>query len=249
MISAGIDIGSRTIKLVILSGNSIIHKKVVDNSYNTIDLCKNLLEGHHYDKITATGYGRHLFSEYFQSSVISEIKAFSLGVKYLFPSVRTILDIGGQDTKAISLDAEGKVKKFEMNDKCAAGTGRFLEIMAMALRYHPDEFGEAALSVSEKESISSMCTVFAESEVVSMLGRGYDRAKIARGIHYSIISRAAAMLRKIGIEKDFAFVGGVAKNRAMHTLLSDTLHSEILTPENPQITGALGCALHQNDEL
>jgi (R)-2-hydroxyacyl-CoA dehydratese activating ATPase len=246
MIHAGIDIGSRTIKLVILSNKSIVHSNVVDNSYNTIDICKNILHGHKFDTITATGYGRHLFADHFQTDVISEIKAFSLGVHHLLPSVRTILDIGGQDTKAIALDKDGKVKKFEMNDKCAAGTGRFLEIMAMALRYHPNEFGEAALSVSEKESISSMCTVFAESEVVSMLGRGYDRAKIARGIHFSIISRAAAMLRKIGIEKDIAFVGGVAKNIAILTLLSETLQTEIKTSENPQITGALGCALHQN---
>jgi (R)-2-hydroxyacyl-CoA dehydratese activating ATPase len=243
MISAGIDIGSRTVKLVILSGNSIIHKIVVDNSYNTIDICKNLLEGQQYDKITATGYGRHLFAEYFQSEVISEIKAFSIGVQHIFPSVKTILDIGGQDTKVISLDAEGKVKKFEMNDKCAAGTGRFLEIMSMALRYHPDEFGEAALSVSEKESISSMCTVFAESEVVSMLGRGYDRAKIARGIHYSIANRAAAMIRKIGFTEQFAFVGGVARNKAICKLMEESFNTKIFVPENPQICGALGCAI------
>jgi (R)-2-hydroxyacyl-CoA dehydratese activating ATPase len=244
MITAGIDIGSRTVKLVILSERSIIHSTVVDNSFNTIDICRKILHGHHYQKITATGYGRHLFAEYFESDIISEIKAFSIGVNHLFPNGRTILDIGGQDTKAISLDAEGKVKKFEMNDKCAAGTGRFLEIMAMALRYHPDEFGEAALSVQDKESISSMCTVFAESEVVSMLGRGHDRAKIARGIHISIISRAVAMLRKIGIEKDIVFVGGGARNIAIRTLLSEALQSEIETSDNPQIVGALGCALY-----
>jgi len=246
MINAGIDIGSRTVKLVLLSGKSVIHSVVVDNSFNTIEICKKILEGHHYDAITATGYGRHLFAEHFPSEVISEIKAFSLGVNHLYPSVRTILDIGGQDTKVISLDEDGKVKKFEMNDKCAAGTGRFLEIMAMALRYHPDEFGQAALSVNEKESISSMCTVFAESEVVSMLGRGYDRAKIARGIHLSIVNRSAAMLKKVGLVPDIAFVGGVAQNTAIRKLLSDALNILVLSPDNPQIAGALGCALYKS---
>lgn len=244
MITAGIDIGSRTIKLVLLSNGEIVHSKVVDNSYNTMDICRDLLKGKSYERITATGYGRHLFAEHFQSEIISEIKAFALGVRHFFPDARTILDIGGQDTKAISLDKDGKVKKFEMNDKCAAGTGRFLEIMAMALRYHPDEFGDAALRVTEKETISSMCTVFAESEVISMLGRGYDREKIARGIHHAIVVRATAMLRKIGIDSDLVFVGGVARNKAIHLMLANSTNVLVHSPENPQIFGALGCALH-----
>ncbi|MDD3859266.1 MAG: acyl-CoA dehydratase activase [Bacteroidales bacterium] len=247
MIKAGIDIGSRTIKLVIISSGKIIHSEIRDNSFNTIDICRSMFEGQPFDKVTATGYGRHLFTDYFNSEVISEIKAFSIGVKYLFPNVRTILDIGGQDTKAILLDENGRVKKFEMNDKCAAGTGRFLEIMSMALRYNLDEFSTAALSVSEKDNISSMCTVFAESEVVSMLGRGYDRAKIARGIHGAIINRSVAMLKKIGLVEEIAFVGGVAKNHAMNIMLQEALNTKIITPENPQITGALGCAIYEND--
>ena len=178
MITAGNDIGSRTIKLVLFSEGEIIDSKVVDNSYNTIEICKKLLERKKYNKIIATGYGRHLFADYFQAEVISEIKAFTIGVNYLFPQVRTILDIGGQDTKVISIDDFGKVKKFEMNDKCVAGTGRFLEIMSMTLRYNLDEFGEAAVSTFEKENISSMCTVFTESEIVSMLGRGYEQQKL-----------------------------------------------------------------------
>ena len=242
MRTAGIDIGSRTIKVVILSNGELIHSKVVDNSFNTIEICKKLLDEHAFQKITATGYGRHLFAEHFPSDVISEIKAFSIGVSQMYPTVRTILDIGGQDTKTISLDGNRKMKKFEMNDKCAAGTGRFLEIMAMALRYHPDEFGEAAMSVNDKETISSMCTVFAESEVVSMLGRGHDRAKIARGIHISIANRAASMIRKTGFIEDLAFVGGVAKNKAIVNLLESTFNTQIIVPENPQIFGALGCA-------
>ncbi|HNQ67477.1 MAG TPA: acyl-CoA dehydratase activase [Bacteroidales bacterium] len=244
MISAGIDIGSRTIKLVILSENIITFEQVVDNSFNTMEICNKLLDGKNYDKITSTGYGRHLFADYYECDVISEIKAFSLGIRSVFPNVRTILDIGGQDTKAISLDEQGKVKKFEMNDKCAAGTGRFLEIMAMALRYNLDQFSTAALSVNEKESISSMCTVFAESEVVSMIGKGYDRNKISRGIHFSIINRAINMLKKVNIEDDIAFVGGVANNIAIKVLLSEILGKKIYVPNNPQTIGAIGCAIY-----
>jgi len=246
MITAGIDIGSRTIKFVIVSKNKIIHSEIVDNSFNTIEICKQLIEGKQYDKITATGYGRHLFTEYFTADVISEIKAFSIGVKYFFPQAKTILDIGGQDTKAISLDNNGKLMKFEMNDKCAAGTGRFIEIMSMALRFNLNDFGAAALSVSEHEKISSMCTVFAESEVVSMLGRGYDRNKIARGIHLSIVNRSIMMLKKVGLMDDLVFVGGVAKNIAMKSLLETSLQMPVLSYEEPQIIGALGCALLNN---
>ncbi|HBS85334.1 MAG: 3-hydroxyacyl-ACP dehydratase [Bacteroidetes bacterium GWF2_38_335] len=243
MKTAGIDIGSRTIKTVFLENGHILSSQVVENTFNTIEVCKKLLENKSYESITATGYGRHLFAEHFKCEVISEIKAFATGIHFLYPQVRTILDIGGQDTKAISLDEKGRIRKFEMNDKCAAGTGRFLEIMSMALRYSIDEFGKAALNTKEKENISSMCTVFAESEVVSMLAKGHNRDGISRGIHYSIAARSASLLKRVGIENDIAFVGGVAKNPAIGVLLSELLGANLLIPENPQITGALGCAI------
>jgi len=243
MISAGIDIGSRTIKLVIFKDEKIQTTRKAENSFDTLKVCKELLNGLSYDTITSTGYGRHFFSEHFKCDVISEIKAFAIGSKYVLPSCRTILDIGGQDTKAISLDENGRVKKFEMNDKCAAGTGRFLEIMAMALRYTLDEFGENALAADESVSINSMCTVFAESEVVSMLARGADRAKVARGIHQSIVNRSVSLLRRVNIENQILFAGGVAFNKCMIRILEQQLQSDVFIPPDPQIIGALGAAV------
>lgn len=246
MKSVGIDIGSRTIKVALIQDNKIIFSKVIDNTFATIESCKELLKDLPYDKITATGYGRHLFADYFEAEVISEIKAFATGIHYLLPSARTILDIGGQDTKAISIDQKGKVRKFEMNDKCAAGTGRFLEIMAMALRFNLDEFGEKALSSKESANINSMCAVFAESEIISMLSKGEDRNSIAKGIHHSIIKKSTAILKRVGIESDLALAGGVAKNIAIKSLMETSFNQVILVPENPQIVGAIGCALNSS---
>ncbi len=246
MISAGIDIGSRTIKLVLVENGQIIEFRKAENSFDTLKVCSSLLEGLSYDSITSTGYGRYLFDEYLKCNVISEIKAFALGAKFVHPECRSVLDIGGQDTKAISLDANGKMKKFEMNDKCAAGTGRFLEIMAMTLRYTLDEFGMRALAAKDSLSINSMCTVFAESEVISMVARGADRAGIAKGIHQSIVSRSIALLKRIGMEGTVVFAGGVAYNKCIVQLLEEQLQAEIFVPEQPQLIGALGAALAGN---
>jgi len=242
-ISAGIDIGSRTIKIVIVEDGVIKNTKKAENSFDTLKVCKELLKDISYDFITSTGYGRHLFAEYYPCSVISEIKAFALGAHHLFPVCRTILDIGGQDTKAISIDAKGNLQKFEMNDKCAAGTGRFLEIMAMALRYTLEEFGEKALAADESISINSMCTVFAESEVISMLARGAERAKVARGIHQSIVIRSLALLRRVGLEEEIMFAGGVAYNKCIINILEQQIQKNIFIPPDPQIIGAIGAAI------
>jgi len=249
MISAGIDIGSRTIKVVLLENNNIIFSKVIDNSFNPIETCRSVLNGHPYNTITSTGYGRHLFADYFQSEVISEIKAFSIGIHHVLPNARTILDIGGQDTKAIAIDENGAVRKFEMNDKCAAGTGRFLEIMAMALRFSLDEFGYQALSTNESVNINSMCAVFAESEIISMLAKGEDRSKIARGIYFSVIKKSMAILKRVGLQKEIAFAGGGAKSIALKTLMEEVYQQPVFVPENPQIMGALGCALYSQSKL
>ncbi|MGB5988359.1 MAG: acyl-CoA dehydratase activase [Marinifilaceae bacterium] len=243
MVSAGIDIGSRTIKLVLIEDGEIKFSRKTENTFNTIENCKELLKDVKYDSITATGYGRHLFNEYFGSKVISEIKAFTKGTHFLFPNCRTILDIGGQDTKAIAMDSKGRIKKFEMNDKCAAGTGRFLEIMAMALRFSLQEFGDRALESTESEKINCMCTVFAESEVISQLARGADRKAIAKGILQSVVNRSISQMKKIGISEDVVFVGGVAFNSGMVVLLEQALGFKVYIPEDPQIVGAIGAAL------
>jgi len=244
MISAGIDIGSRTIKLVLIEGTKVLEIRKAENSFDTLKICRDLLRGLNYSQITATGYGRRLFEEHFPCNVISEIKAFALGAKSVLPTCRTILDIGGQDTKVISLDEKGKLRKFEMNDKCAAGTGRFLEIMAMSLRFTLEEFGSKAMEADEFVSINSMCTVFAESEVVSMLARGADRAQVAKGIHQSIVTRSIALLKRLEIENDILFAGGVAFNKCIVHLLEKQLQKKIYIHQDPQIIGALGAALN-----
>jgi len=244
MISIGIDIGSRTVKLIKLVDCKITGTKVRKNTFNHQEIVEELLQDEDYDVLTATGYGRHFFDDCDNCHIITEIKAFATGVFHLFPNCRTILDIGGQDTKAILLDSQGRMIKFIMNDKCAAGTGRFLEIMAVALNYEIEEFGKAAATAQKDEKINSMCTVFAESEVISLLSKGADRGDVARGIHQSIVKRSASLLQKIGIDGEVAFVGGVAFNLAMKQLLELELGYSVTVPENPQIIGALGCALY-----
>lgn len=169
---AGIDIGSRSIELVLLEDEKIIESKQADSGFDPLTRAKELLEGVEHDRIMATGYGRHLFELSFDAPTVTEIKAYAVGANALSPDVRTILDIGGQDSKAIALNENGKVIKFEMNDRCAAGTGKFLEIMAHALGFGMDEFGVEALNATKEIQISSMCTVFAESEVTSLVAKG-----------------------------------------------------------------------------
>ena len=244
MVTLGIDIGSRTIKIVKLRENSIIDIDVQRNTFDQLTMFSEIVQNQQYDSITVTGYGRHQFREFFSCNIISEIKAFALGSRFYFPNCRTILDIGGQDTKVISLDVQGKIKKFEMNDKCAAGTGRFLEIMSDALGYSLSEFGYAASRAENIEKINQMCTVFAESEVISLLSRGAPKDHIAKGIHCSITERTFTMLQKINVTDDFVFAGGVAMNPAIRKLLAEKLKTKINIPENPQIIGAIGAAIY-----
>lgn len=221
----------------------IIHSAVRESSFDPLQLAGKLIKDLKYDAVTATGYGRHLISRHLGCPVISEISAFAAGGSYLFPSVRTLLDIGGQDTKAVSVDENGRLLKFDMNDKCAAGTGRFLEIMAAALGFRLNEFGDEALKAERTVTINSMCTVFAESEIISMVNRGGKPAEIARGIHESITRRSAAILKKVGVHSDVLFGGGVALNSCVRRFLSDILSLELRVPSEPQIVSALGCAL------
>lgn len=244
MISAGIDIGSRTVKLALVEDGRIVAGRMAFNTFDPLSVCRELLAGLEIDRITATGYGRHLFRSERNCDMITEIKAFALGARALFGNCRTILDIGGQDIKAISLDEAGRVRKFEMNDKCSAGTGRFLEIMAMSLACSLDEFSGIALGTKNAEKVNSTCTVFAESEVVSLLARGAAREDVASGIHHSIIARAKSMLCRIEVLDDVVFVGGVARNACAVRYLEQALGMRVLSPDDPQIVGAYGCALH-----
>ncbi len=240
---AGIDIGSRSIKLVVVENGEITDVRQTDSGFDPMTNAKAILSGLNYDHIMATGYGRHLFEVESDAPTVTEIKAYAVGAKKIFPQVSAILDIGGQDTKAIALNGAGKVIKFEMNDRCAAGTGKFLEIMAKALGYTIEDFGTEALKAAKSIQISSMCTVFAESEVTSLLAKGEDRQNIALGLHDAVIRRAVGMLKRVSVSNSLVFAGGVAKNPCMVSMLKTVLQQEILIPENPQIIGALGAAL------
>jgi predicted CoA-substrate-specific enzyme activase len=241
---AGIDIGSRTIELVVVDeAGNIACSRQADSGFDPIEETRKLIDGIAYDRIMATGYGRNLFEIAFDAPTVTEIKAHARGARAFFPDVRTVLDIGGQDSKAISLLDNGRVKKFEMNDRCAAGTGKFLEIMARTLGFAIEDFGREALLAAKDLNISSMCTVFAESEVTSLIARGQNRREIARGLHTSVIRRAAGMINRVSSEGNIVFTGGVAKNPCMRALLEDKLGRRILSPQNPQLVGALGAAL------
>lgn len=195
-----------------------------------------------HDVIIATGYGRYLAQTHLKCPIITEIKAYALGAHFFYPDCRTVIDMGGQDSKVIRVN-QGKVEDFEMNDKCAAGTGRFLEVMAATLGCTIDEFSEMAALSDQAVSISSMCTVFAESEVVSLIAKGEDRHSIALGLHQSILNRILGIMGRTGYDHRIVFAGGVAKNKCMTALLERRLGAHIVVPEEPQIVGALGAAL------
>lgn len=242
-VQIGIDIGSRTIKMVLLEDGRISRALVKNTTFDPLSVCRDLLAEADYDQITATGYGRHLFARHFASDLVSEIKAVALGARFLFPTCTTVLDVGGQDTKAVALDAEGRMHKFLMNDRCAAGTGRFLEVMATALSFTYQEFVVAALSATHAEKLNSMCTVFAESEVISLVAQGASREAIALGIHQAIATRTLSLLKGIPLKDDIIFAGGGALNNCLHRQVESGLRRELRLPENPQIVAALGAAL------
>ncbi len=246
---AGIDIGSRTIELVVVDETGQIFKSLqADTGFDPMVEAKRMIGEVQYDTIMATGYGRNLFEIAFDASTVTEIKAHAIGARYYFPEATSVLDIGGQDSKVISMFQNGKVKKFEMNDRCAAGTGKFMEIMAKTLGFSIEQFGEKALAFTNRLQISAMCTVFAESEVTSLIAKGHSPEDIAMGLHLSITNRVAGMIKRVSAVGDLVFTGGVAYNPCMRKLLENQLGVSVLEPENPQHVGALGAALLARDE-
>lgn len=245
MRSAGIDIGSRAVKLVIVEGDRSLHQAVSDTGSDPLAVCSRLLGGHAWDTITATGYGRHLFGQRWpEAMVITEIKAVAIGAAALVPGCRSIIDIGGQDSKVISLDSAGKVQRFAMNDRCAAGTGQFLEMTATALAYTREEFVAAARRASRARRLSSMCSVFAQSEIVSAIASGASREEMALGVHESIARRTAALAGGVPVESPVVFTGGCAGNACLVALVSEAVQRTLRVPASPQTVAALGCALH-----
>lgn len=246
----GIDIGSASSKAVLMDENKQIRKTAVlpfgigssgpERVIDTVLQDKNLtVENVKY--IVGTGYGRKSLS--FIHKEITEISCHAKGVHHIFPNVRTILDIGGQDVKTISIDETGRIIEFYMNDKCAAGTGRFLEVMARILECPINQLGELDALSKKPVTVSSTCTVFAESEVISLLSQNLKKEDIARGIHLSIISRAMGLLYRTRMEDDFSMTGGVAQNKGVVTSLESAINKKIYVSEYAQLMGAVGAAL------
>lgn len=242
MICAGLDVGSRTIVLVTF-GEGDTESVILDTGANPLRRCQELLAGRQFDRLMVTGYGRHLVAPAMHGEVISEISAYAVGARHLYPECRTIIDVGGQDTKVILLSESGKVQKFEMNDRCAAGTGRFLEVMATTLEVSIGELGELAMGAPKTVQINNLCTVFAESEVVSLIARGEESSAVALALHRAIATRIATMVRRVGMKQRVIFAGGAAMNRCLRRLIGERLDIELTVPDQPQTVGALGAAL------
>jgi predicted CoA-substrate-specific enzyme activase len=245
-VANGIDIGSRTIKTVTLDLDTgeVVASAKAPTTFNPLEEARKMMERLAPGPLIATGYGRRLIQGDFGGETITEIQAHALGAKALFPDCTAILDIGGQDTKVISLDKEGRLQKFEMNDRCAAGTGKFLEFMAVSFQVPIEEFGRFALEGAPGTVISSLCTVFAEAEATSLMARGQTPKDIARALHLSVVKRSVSMLRRITDGGALVFSGGVARNPCIAELLRRELGTDILVPNDPDMVGALGAALH-----
>jgi predicted CoA-substrate-specific enzyme activase len=248
---AGVDVGSLSTDVVLVdeegrvAGQSVVPTGAsIPRAY--AEAMKNALAaaGAVASRIAftvSTGYGRERVPA--SDLTLTEIGCHARGARSLFPDAVTVLDIGGQDSKVIRIGADGKVSDFAMNDKCAAGTGRFLEVMARTLELDLDQLGERALQSARPHAVSSMCTVFAESEVVSLIASGAAPCDIAWGIHVAIAERIASLADRVGVVHPVVMTGGVAKNPAARKAIEDRLRVRLLVPPEPQAAGALGAAL------
>jgi len=247
---AGVDIGSTMTKVVLMdkSGNLLSaikgptgpeHRQLA-NEVMRQALEQASLQIDDISYIVATGYGR--LNVPFADRQITELSCHARGVSSLFPNVRTAIDIGGQDAKCMKI-ANGRLTNFVMNDKCAAGAGRFLEVTAATLGIRLEDMGDISLKATKKIQISNLCTIFAQQEVVALLSRGEKLENILAGLHDALASRIAALARRLGIEPDLVLTGGVAKNIGMVRAMKESLGCEILVPEEPLLTGALGAAI------
>ena len=256
MYTMGIDIGSTATKGVILrDGNEIVSmitvnvgagtsgsQRVLDGILSQSGLCLS-----DFKRIVATGYGRIRFEP--ANRQISELSCHTRGVSFLVPGVRTIIDIGGQDAKTIKVNNKGKMESFAMNEKCAAGTGRFLDVMAGVLETTVDQLGAFSAQATEDMDISATCTVFAESEVISLLSNGVSRPNIVSAIHKSVAKRVCGLARRAGVQPLLAMTGGVAQNSGVVHAIEKELDLPVLIPNNPQMTGALGAALYAYEDF
>ena len=253
----GIDSGSTSTKAVIMDRDKKIRAFSVvrtgaKSGESADKVLKDVLEKASLQReeiawIVSTGYGR--VSIPFADENVTEISCHGRGAHYFNPDVRTILDIGGQDSKAISLNQEGEVQDFVMNDKCAAGTGRFLEMIARTLEVSLDDLGAIALTSTKKIEITSMCSVFAESEVISLIANNKEKADIADGVCHAIANKAYGLLSRVGLTPAFMMTGGVAKNPGVVRAVEEKIGGKLYICPEPEIVGAVGAALYALEQI
>ena len=255
--AAGVDVGSTQTKAVIIDERRrIVQRALIDTGANVTMAAENAfrqtveLAGigeQEVEFVIGTGYGRYKVT--FGNKQITEISCHGRGAVHMFPKTRTVLDMGGQDSKAIRVNDKGEIIDFCMNDKCAAGTGRFLGAAAVALGIPLDNLGPTAMKAQRTVRISTTCTVFAESEILSWLGKGKKVEDILWGVHQSIASRSTGLLKRIGVEDEISFTGGVAKNTGMIKALEESLQHKVNVSEDSHYMGALGAALFAMDHI
>jgi len=251
----GVDVGSTQTKAVIIDeGGAIVARCLVDTGANVTEAAQKAFDAAcssggidtvDVRYVVGTGYGRYRVT--FGDKQVTEISCHGRGAAHMFPGTRTVIDMGGQDSKAISVGPDGEIVDFCMNDKCAAGTGRFLGAAATALGLTLDELGPTALRAAKPVRISTTCTVFAESEVLSWLGKGRSVEDILWGVHKSIATRSFGLLRRVGVVEPITFTGGVARNAGMVRALEEALGKHLNVSDDSHYMGALGAALFARD--
>ncbi len=250
MITAGLDMGAKTTKVVILSDDKVVARSLVLTGFEQQEAAENALtqalaqaklERGDIAKMVATGAGRKAVSWIKEN--VTEVSADARAMAFLLPNVRTLVDVGAEEARAIKCTSDGKVADFVVNEKCAAGAGTFVEAMARALELKLEEMGEWSLKSTTAVPMNAQCTVFAESEVVSLIHAKTDKPDIVRAVHDAISSRITSMARRVGVEKDIALIGGLAHNAGFVDALQHGLEADVLVPADPEFVGALGAAL------
>ncbi len=255
MYTLGLDFGSTASKGVIIEdGKKIVATAVISSGTGTsgpqrVQEELDKVSGLKFEDMSAvvvTGYGRMKYER--ADKQVSELSCHAKGVHFLVPEARTVIDIGGQDAKALKLDENGFLVNFVMNDKCAAGTGRFLDVMSGVLETEVSKLGELSSKATAPVGISSTCTVFAESEVISHLSNDAGVENIVAGIHESVAGRVSGLAKRVGVQDKVVMVGGVARNSGVVKAMEEALRVQITVPEYPQLTGAIGAALFAYEE-
>jgi predicted CoA-substrate-specific enzyme activase len=258
MIVGGCDVGSTTGKAVVINDAGILAHFITPSTTKPEETARAAMEAavkiaglssvEDLGYVVGTGYGRTKVP--FANENISEITCHARGAHWMNPAVRTVVDIGGQDCKVISLDAKGKVLEFVMNDRCAAGTGRFFEAMARVLGCGLEGISALENQAAEAATISSQCSVFAESEVITLINDGVDLPRIIAGINSSVANRLYSMVRRVGLTQELVLTGGCSKNAGLAKALEKRLGVNVTTlPQDPQIAGAVGAALIASEKL